>query len=72
MMEFTIEVSPQLLNSGQVITLQREDLQLAATNGHQNHSCNTNQFQVSEDHPFDIPHKNWCVEADLILLNLLK
>jgi hypothetical protein len=54
-MEFTIQVSPKLLNSGQVITLQREDLQLAAANGYQHNSCNTNQFQVSEDHPFNIP-----------------
>ncbi|UJR38690.1 hypothetical protein I4U23_031356 [Adineta vaga] len=45
MMELTIQVSPKLLNSGQVITLQREDLQSTAANCHQHNSHNTNQYQ---------------------------
>jgi hypothetical protein len=50
-MELTIEVPPELLNSGQAITIKREDFESGSVDHHQYHTSGTNQRQVSENHP---------------------
>ncbi len=53
MMEVTIQVTPELLNSGQAITIRREDLYSGSVDYRQDNTSDINQRQVSEYHALE-------------------